>query len=289
MRQVTRKGLITMAAASGVLALSGGYAHADAGAAAAASNSPGVLSGNSIQVPIDIPVNACGNSANVGGALNPSMGNDCTNTSSGAAHGASADDGAPAGDGSGSSASDGSATHGSASGSNASGTHGSGSQGPGGQGHGSQSPGSQASGHDAWQGGDGTGRHRASGATAEGQATGSPGIGSGNQLQVPVQIPVNLCGNSVTIGGLLNPVFGNDCANDAEPGPAPQTPVTPDEPTRPVTHGPSTPHAPEAQLLPDEQLAHTGAGGLDLLIPAGVGLLFAGAGTVLYRRSRSAA
>jgi len=37
MRQVTRKGLITMAAAGGVLALGGGYAHADAGAAGAAS------------------------------------------------------------------------------------------------------------------------------------------------------------------------------------------------------------------------------------------------------------
>jgi hypothetical protein len=38
-----------------------------------------------------------------------------------------------------------------------------------------------------------------------------------------------------------------------------------------------------------EQLAHTGAGGLDLLVPASAGLLLAGAGTVLYRRSRSAA
>ena len=96
MRQVTRKGLITVAAASGVLALGGGYAHDDTGAAAAASNSPGVLSGNSIQVPVDVPVNVCGNSVNAGGALNPSMGNGCGNVSSDAAHGATTDDGGSA-------------------------------------------------------------------------------------------------------------------------------------------------------------------------------------------------
>ena len=49
MRQVARKGLITMAAASGVLALAAGYAHADAGAAGGAANSPGVLSGNNVR------------------------------------------------------------------------------------------------------------------------------------------------------------------------------------------------------------------------------------------------
>ncbi|WP_203603498.1 chaplin, partial [Streptomyces sp. SID10692] len=83
MRQVTRKGLITMAAAGGVLALSGGYAHADSGAGATAAGSPGVLSGNSIQVPIEIPVNVCGNSVSVGGLLNPASGNDCGNGSAG--------------------------------------------------------------------------------------------------------------------------------------------------------------------------------------------------------------
>ncbi|WP_030259139.1 MULTISPECIES: chaplin [Streptomyces] len=48
---------------------------------------------------------------------------------------------------------------------------------------------------------------------AEGVAAGSPGVISGNQLQIPVHIPVNLCGNSVDAGGLLNPAFGNTCAN----------------------------------------------------------------------------
>ncbi|WP_431679198.1 chaplin [Kitasatospora sp. KL5] len=53
----------------------------------------------------------------------------------------------------------------------------------------------------------------ASGATAEGVAAGSPGVLSGNLVQVPVHIPVNVCGNTVNVIGLLNPAFGNACAN----------------------------------------------------------------------------
>ncbi|MGW7447337.1 chaplin [Kitasatospora sp. NPDC054795] len=48
---------------------------------------------------------------------------------------------------------------------------------------------------------------------AEGVAAGSPGVLSGNQIQVPIHIPINLCGNSIDIIGLLNPAFGNQCAN----------------------------------------------------------------------------
>ncbi|GAA4853976.1 chaplin [Kitasatospora terrestris] len=50
-------------------------------------------------------------------------------------------------------------------------------------------------------------------AEAEGVAANSPGVASGNAIQVPVHIPVNLCGNSVDIIGVLNPAFGNSCAN----------------------------------------------------------------------------
>ncbi|MFH8488391.1 chaplin [Streptomyces longisporoflavus] len=50
-------------------------------------------------------------------------------------------------------------------------------------------------------------------AGAEGAAVGSPGVLSGNQAQIPVHIPVNVCGNTVDIIGLLNPAFGNTCAN----------------------------------------------------------------------------
>ncbi|MFJ9039975.1 chaplin [Streptomyces sp. NPDC102406] len=49
---------------------------------------------------------------------------------------------------------------------------------------------------------------------AQGAATGSPGVISGNAVQVPVHVPVNVCGNTVDVIGLLNPAFGNTCAND---------------------------------------------------------------------------
>ncbi|GAA2647815.1 MULTISPECIES: chaplin [Streptomyces] len=50
-------------------------------------------------------------------------------------------------------------------------------------------------------------------AGAHGAAVGSPGVLSGNLAQVPVHIPVNVCGNSVNVIGLLNPAFGNTCVN----------------------------------------------------------------------------
>ncbi|MFD7326974.1 chaplin [Streptomyces sp. NPDC059875] len=56
-----------------------GVAVADAGAEGAAVKSPGVLSGNVVQVPIHIPVNVCGNTVSVIGALNPAFGNTCAN------------------------------------------------------------------------------------------------------------------------------------------------------------------------------------------------------------------
>ncbi|WP_425526141.1 chaplin family protein [Streptomyces mirabilis] len=51
------------------------------------------------------------------------------------------------------------------------------------------------------------------GATAVGTATGSGGLLSGNVVQVPVDMPVNACGNSVNVIGLLNPATGNVCVN----------------------------------------------------------------------------
>ncbi|MCY0922310.1 MULTISPECIES: chaplin [unclassified Streptomyces] len=50
-------------------------------------------------------------------------------------------------------------------------------------------------------------------AGAQGAAIGSPGVLSGNLIQVPVHIPINACGNSVSVIGLLNPAFGNTCVN----------------------------------------------------------------------------
>ncbi|MFJ4780783.1 chaplin [Streptomyces sp. NPDC088762] len=50
-------------------------------------------------------------------------------------------------------------------------------------------------------------------ASAHGVAAGSPGVLSGNVVQVPIHIPINVCGNSVNIIGILNPAFGNTCVN----------------------------------------------------------------------------
>ncbi|WP_197357285.1 chaplin, partial [Streptomyces clavuligerus] len=195
MRQVTRKGLITIAAAGGALALGGGYAHAGSGASGAAVGSPGVASGNAVQVPVSVPVNVCGNSVNVVGLLNPTFGNNCVNESSGPA--------APPVGGPG--------------------------QGPGG------TPGGLPP--VAEQGG---------GAQATGVAANSPGVGSGNVVQVPVEVPVNACGNSVDAGGVLNPAFGNECVNESAATPPPPPPVKPPTPpvkppTEPPVKPPTTP------------------------------------------------
>ena len=69
-----------VALGTGAVVIGGaGLALADAGADAAAIGSPGVLSGNVVQVPIHIPVNVCGNTVNVIGLLNPAFGNTCVN------------------------------------------------------------------------------------------------------------------------------------------------------------------------------------------------------------------
>ncbi|MEJ8668750.1 MULTISPECIES: chaplin ChpE [unclassified Streptomyces] len=51
------------------------------------------------------------------------------------------------------------------------------------------------------------------GAHADGKAVGSPGVVSGNLVQAPVHIPVNVSGNSVNVVGILNPAFGNLAVN----------------------------------------------------------------------------
>ncbi|WP_425472059.1 chaplin [Streptomyces piniterrae] len=56
-------------------------------------------------------------------------------------------------------------------------------------------------------GGGGHGSH------ASGHAVGSPGVVSGNVVQVPIDIPINVCGNTANFIALLNPAFGNKCIN----------------------------------------------------------------------------
>lgn len=74
MRQVAKRGILTAVATGSVLASTAGYAYASAEAQGGAANSPGVGSGNAVQAPVDVPVNACGNTVSVVGLLNPAMG-----------------------------------------------------------------------------------------------------------------------------------------------------------------------------------------------------------------------
>ncbi|WRZ94998.1 chaplin [Streptomyces sp. NBC_01007] len=46
-----------------------------------------------------------------------------------------------------------------------------------------------------------------------GVAVGSPGLLSGNVVQIPVDVDANVCGNTVNVVGLLNPTVGNFCVN----------------------------------------------------------------------------
>jgi hypothetical protein len=256
MRQVTRKGLITVAAAGGVLALSGGAAFADATASGGAEGSPGVASGNTVQVPVHVPVNACGNTVNVVGLLNPAFGNTCVNQG-----------GSQSGPG----------KHG--------GDHHQGGQHQGGHQQGTSPGGSP---HQSGSSG---------GSTAEGVAQGSPGVASGNQVQAPIEIPVNACGNSVDVVGLLNPTFGNECVNDSGPTDwqppvehpdQPENPVTPETPEQETPEKPKEePSSPKTQTVTQPELAQTGADyGLETTLGMGASLLLGG--TILYRRARAA-
>jgi hypothetical protein len=294
MRQVSKKGILTAVATGTVLAsTAGGYAFAGAGAEGAAVGSPGVASGNTVQVPVTVPVNVCGDTIDVVGLLNPAFGNNCANTST-TVHQPSGGGVQGGGNSTGGSNTGGSSTGGSTSGgSNTGGSHtGGGSQnGPGAQ----NGPGGGGS---------------VAGSSASGVAQGSPGVLSGNTAQVPVHVPVNACGDSVDVIALLNPAFGNTCVNSTSSTGVQAPPVTPGPGTTPggsVTPStpPSVPGTPSGghQVVPSvpvtrveaasgsapaaARLAYTGVDGLDVMVPAGLGLLLAGG--LLYRRSRRAA
>ncbi|MFR9727061.1 chaplin [Streptomyces sp. MS19] len=62
----------------------------------------------------------------------------------------------------------------------------------------------------------GTALPAAADSDAHGVAAGSPGVLSGNVVQIPVSVPINVCGNSIDIIALLNPAAGNVCINDVD-------------------------------------------------------------------------
>ncbi|MFD7551905.1 chaplin [Streptomyces sp. NPDC059578] len=254
MKRVARNGLIAAAVASGAV-VGAAPAFADAAADGAAVGSPGAVSGNTIQLPVHVPVNACGNTVNVVGLLNPAAGNTCANR--GGSEAAPGGYGDPA------------------------------------------APGGQV----------GSGTSNGGGSTAEGAAVGSPGVISGNGVQLPIDLPVNVSGNSVNVVGVGNPVFGNHSENVSGPKP-PEPPVRPEPPVapkpekppvkEPVKHAPEQEVKPPATVVPEQErveeerteapegpatLAQTGADDpLALVAPAGLALL---GGALLRRRFRA--
>ncbi|KOT60763.1 MULTISPECIES: chaplin [Streptomyces] len=280
MRQVGKKGLITMAAASGVLAVASGYAHADAGAQGNAAHSPGVLAGNTGQLPVDIPVQACGNSANVVGLLNPAMGNGCG--SDGGSR-----NGAHGGKGQGGSGAQGSA------------------QGSPGIASGNQVQAPihapvNACGNSVNVVGLGN-PVNANGCAADGSSTGD-GTGTGTDHPAPhrpgPRDPRPSGDGAQKPGGPATPA--DDRAGEPVTPSERQAPHTTDTAGAVQERGPRAQleeSAPHTQIVtPPKQgkaageeegnLAQTGAGALGLALPASAGLLIGGA--VLYRRARSA-
>lgn len=74
------KSALLTAGACAVVLGGAGLATADSGAQGASLRSPGVVSGNTVQAPVHIPVNACGNTVSIVGLLNPTFGNTCVNS-----------------------------------------------------------------------------------------------------------------------------------------------------------------------------------------------------------------
>ncbi|MFE5538043.1 chaplin [Streptomyces sp. NPDC056492] len=217
--------------AGGGLAVAGvgGFAYADADAGGKTEGSPGLLSGNLVQLPVHTPVNVCGNTVSVVGLLNPAAGNRCAN------------------------------------------------QGGGGDGH----AGSVSSHPSNPRAGAGGVSHTSGGARAEGGGKDSPGLLSGNGIQLPVDVPLNISGNSVNVVGIGNGSTGNTSVNGEGPsGGKPQQPTPKPTPVveTPVTAPPVT--APAAPQL-GPALAHTGADGAGYLLSGGGALLLGG---VLLRR-----
>ncbi|GAB2458163.1 chaplin [Streptomyces incanus] len=313
MRQTLSRGAFAAAAATGLLSLYGAPALADTYAEGAATNSPGVLSGNNVQAPIEVPVNVCGNTIGAASVLNEASGNTCVNGShqdDRSEHRASSTSQGRSGGGGAYAEGVAKDSPGVLSGNNV------------------QAPVhapvnvcgntvdvvgalNEASGNTCVNGShqDDRSEHRASstsqgrsgggGAYAEGVAKDSPGVLSGNLIQLPIHAPVNACGNTIGVIGVLNSAYGNDCGNGYTPhepdygpdgsgyGPEDETPSSPPVRTHtpPPTHVTYTP--PETTGEESPHLAETGSDNALLASGAGAALLVGGA--LLYRRGRAAA
>ncbi|MET9664273.1 chaplin [Streptomyces sp. NPDC006475] len=122
--------------------------------------------------------------------------------------------------------------------------------------------------------------HGSKGATAEGGRKDSPGVLSGNGIQLPVDVPVNVTGNSVNVVGIGNASVGNSSSNNPGQPPAQPRPVTPPRPAPPKPVERAAAPVPET----DVELAQTGSGPIGYAAPTSAALLLGGA--MLYRRAR---
>ncbi|MFF4159521.1 chaplin [Streptomyces sp. NPDC001678] len=76
MPRIVKVAALTAVTGATLAGFSGGAA-ADSGALGATAASPGVVSGNVIQVPIHVPINLCGFPIDIVGLLNTASGNVC--------------------------------------------------------------------------------------------------------------------------------------------------------------------------------------------------------------------
>jgi hypothetical protein len=79
MNKLSKIAALTAASAGLVTGVAGAANAASSGAIGSSSKSPGVISGNTVQIPVNIPINACGVTVNIIGLLNPAAGNLCVN------------------------------------------------------------------------------------------------------------------------------------------------------------------------------------------------------------------
>jgi len=120
-----------------------------------------------------------------------------------------------------------------------------------------------------------------SGSEARGVTEGSSGILSGNTVEIPVHVPVNVTGNSVNVVGVGNGAIDNESVNTSG-GDTPAVTLPAPQPSESRSMPPAhVPH--EAGAV----LAHTGADATAPLAAGAAALMLGGA--VLYRRFRTQA
>ena len=133
-------------------------------AKAVTANSPGLVNGNVVQVPVDAPLNVCGITANVVAVYDTAAGNKCAN---GGEHG-----------------------------------------------------------HEPMRPRGAYGPGPSVGAGANAVSANSSGAVTGNVVQVPIQAPINACGDTVDVVGVFNSALDNHCVNETAGGAAAKATAT---------------------------------------------------------------